>query len=204
MNDKLENLVRQIFNLFMKNGIKSMTMDDVARELGVSKKTIYKYFKDKADLVNQVMMLHINEDKKLCEALSKQSGNAIDEMFAIGKNVTNNIKEIHPSSYFDLQKYYPEAWNLFLTHKREFIYSCIVANMEKGIKEGLYRENLTIPIIAKVYIARIDLCMDSSIFPPDQFTFKDVLVEMMRYHIRGIATEKGVQYLSENIKDYKI
>ena len=204
MDGKSENLIQQIFYLFMRNGIKSMTMDDIARELSISKKTIYKYFVDKSDLVNQVMQFHLDNDKKLVAEFSENTLNAIDEMFEIAKNTTKNIKEIHPSSYFDLQKYYPQAWEKFVRHNNEFVYSCIISNMEKGIKEGFYRENLNIPIIAKVYIARIDLCIDSSVFPPDKFTFKEVLVEMMRYHIRGIATEKGINYLSEKIKDFTI
>jgi AcrR family transcriptional regulator len=204
MDQKLETLITQVFMLFMRNGVKSMTMDDISRELSISKKTLYKHFVDKSDLVNQVMQFHIDSDKKLNEVFSRNSLNAIDEMFEIAKNTTNNIKEIHPSTYYDLQKYYPQAWNNFLAYKTEYVYSCIVSNMEKGIIEGLYRNSINIPIIAKIYVSRIDLCIDSSVFPPDKFTFKEVLVEMMRYHIRGIATDKGINYMSEKIKDFTI
>ena len=116
MDGKSENLIQQIFNLFMRNGIKSMTMDDIARELSISKKTIYKYFDDKSDLVNQVMQFHLDNDKRLVAEFSKNDFNAIDQMFEIAKNTTRNIKEIHPSSYFDLQKYYPLAWENFVRH----------------------------------------------------------------------------------------
>ncbi len=204
MDRKLETLIQQIFMLFMRNGIKSMTMDDISRELSISKKTIYKHFVDKSDLVNQVMQFHIDSDKKLTEVFLKNSLNAIDEMFEIAKNSTNNIKEIHPSTYYDLQKYYPQAWNNFMEYKTDYVYSCIVSNMEKGINEGLYRDSINIPVIAKIYVSRIDLCIDSSVFPPDKYTFKEVLVEMMRYHIRGIATDKGINYMSEKIKDFTI
>jgi len=204
MKEKADLLFPSIFGLFMRNGIKSMTMDDICKELGISKKTLYKHVRDKSDLVNRVMLWFVENEEKLIEELATQQLNAIEELFAIFKNVTNKIKEIHPSSYYDLQKYYPEAWNTFLKYKNVFVYNSTIDNMVKGIREGLYRENVDIEIVTKIYISRIDLCIDSKVFPPDKFKFKEVVLEMMRYHIRGIATKKGWRYLSEKINDFTI
>lgn len=199
MEEKI--LLEQIFNLFMQNGIKSMTMDDIAKELSVSKKTLYKYFKDKADLVSRAMQFHIEDDIKMMEGLAHVDGNAIDQMFAISKHVTEHIKEIHPSNLYDLQKYYPDAWSLFTQHKFTNIYKCLVNNMERGIKEGIYRENLNVEVIARIYIGRMDMCLDNNLFPVNQFKFRDIIVEMIRYHIRGIANEKGIKYLDKKFRN---
>ncbi len=185
----------------MRNGIKSMTMDDIARSMGMSKKTLYKSFKDKSDLVHQVLENHLEEDKKALNDICSSGLNAIDEMFEITKHVGEQIKDIHPSIHFDLEKYYPEAWQVFNDYKFNYIYSSVKANLEKGIKENLYRENLNASIVAKIHISRIDIMFDSQVFPVSEYKFSDVATEMMRYHIRGIASEKGIKYMIEKLKN---
>ncbi|HET6242939.1 MAG TPA: TetR/AcrR family transcriptional regulator [Bacteroidia bacterium] len=193
-------LLESIYKLLMRNGIKSMTMDDIARNLGLSKKTLYKSFKDKADLVYKVLENYLEEDKKALNSICLLKYNAIDEMYAITKHVGEQIKDIHPSIHFDLEKYYPQAWQIFINYKLNFIFSCVKANLEKGIEEQLYRENLNAAIIAKIHISRIEAIFDSNIFPVSEFRFTDVHNQVMRYHIRGIASEKGLKYM---IKKYK-
>ncbi|MDQ3191380.1 MAG: TetR/AcrR family transcriptional regulator [Bacteroidota bacterium] len=185
----------------MRNGIKSMTMDDIARSMGMSKKTLYKSFKDKGDLVYQVLENHLEEDKTALDKICSSGLNAIDEMFEITKHVGEQIKDIHPSIHFDLEKYYPEAWQVFNDYKFNYIYSSVKANLEKGIKENLYRENLNASIVAKIHISRIDIMFDPKVFPVSEYKFGDVVTEMMRYHIRGIASEKGIKYM---IKKFNI
>lgn len=188
----------------MRCGVKSVTMDDVSRELKISKKTLYKYFKDKPDLVNQVLIQHCKEEVVSTSIISENFDNAIDELIEITKYVGVQLQQIHPSIHYDLEKYYPEAWKVFTEHKEKYIYECVSKNLKRGIDQGLYRSNLNIPIISKIYISRIDIVFDSTVFPVDQFKFTDVHTEMMRYHIRGIASEKGIRYLLEKIKNENI
>jgi TetR/AcrR family transcriptional regulator, cholesterol catabolism regulator len=200
VEEKMATYLVEIFNLFMQNGIRSMTMDDVAKNLNVSKKTLYRHFKDKNDLVQKVMGFHIESDIALVESIAGSFDNAIEEMFKITEHITTQIKEIHPSNLFDLQKYYPEAWGLFVRHKSTFIYTTITNNMKRGIEELLYIPNLNIEIIGRIYIGRIDMCLDATLFPHKDFPFKTVVYEMLLYHLRAVSSPNGMNYLLKKLK----
>lgn len=175
-------------------------MDDVARELRISKKTLYQYVKDKNDLVCQTLTFHCKSEVTVSGEIISRNANAIDELIEISKYVSQQLKQVHPSIHYDLEKYYPDAWRIFTAHKMEHIYSCVAQNLEKGLKQGLYRTNINIPIIARIYISRIDAVFDSLIFPQNKFKMTDVYSELLRYHIRGIASEKGIKYLAQRMK----
>lgn len=200
IDERGERLIAEAAKVFWTYGIKSMTMDDMATRLGISKKTLYQYVKDKNDLVEKVL-LHISADFKceVDEAIG-QWGNAIDELFGITTRVAGQLKGIHPAIHFDLEKYHPEAFRNMVLTKRKEIYEITSANMERGIKEGLYREDLNIPMIATIYIARFDMVFDGELFPPDRFNFDELHWEIFRYHVRGIASTKGLKYLEKKVK----
>jgi TetR/AcrR family transcriptional regulator, cholesterol catabolism regulator len=200
MPEKNTLLLQSINKLFMRNGIKSMTMDDISRGLGMSKKTLYKFFKDKNSLVTECMQYHLDEDKSQMCHITQLNLNAIEELFEIMKCVGEKVQEFHPSLHFDLEKYHPEAWKIFNDYKFNFLCQSVEQNLEKGIKEGLYRENLNTRIIARIHISKIDVVFDPQIFPVSEFQFVEVLMELIRYHLRGIASEKGLKLLSEKFK----
>lgn len=192
-------LVVEAAKVFWTYGIKSMTMDDMSARLGISKKTLYQHVKDKNDLVDKVL-LHIAEEFKcdIDEELGKGL-NAIDELYAITTRVAGQLEGIHPSIHFDLEKYHPEAFRHMVENKRKEIFSSMTDNMERGIAEGLYREDLNIPMIATIYIARFDMVFDGELFPPEQFNMDELHWEIFRYHIRGIASAKGLKYLQKKV-----
>ena len=198
MDEKFLEILEKVGNVFMRYGIKSVTMDDMARELKISKKTLYKYVSDKNDLVCKVMGAHCEMDKIQFNEAIHSVDNAIDEIFAITKYVGDQVKQMHPSIHYDLEKYYPEAWEIFEDHKNNFIYECVLHNINTGIEQKLYRENLNGSIIAKIYSKKIDMIFNNEIFPSNKFKFSDVHIEMVRYHLRGIVNEKGLKYLSES------
>ena len=198
---KLKEIIHQVSLLFLEFGIKSMTMDDIAKSLRISKKTLYKYVNDKNDLVYKVMDELIQLKQQQLETLCKEKPHPIDELIIMIEFSGQEVSMIHPSVQYDLKKYYKESWNLFEIHKQDFIYSCMLNNLEKGIKLGVYRKNMDPSIIARIYSSKADLVFDSDLFPPDQYEFKNILNEMMRHHIRGIATEKGIKYLKEQLKN---
>lgn len=195
-----KELIEKASQVFMRLGIKSITMDDMARQLGVSKKTIYKYVKDKNDLVNKALAVHGEHEMCSIESICSKGLNAIDEIFEISQFVTEMLSTVHPSVHFDLEKYYPEAWNMAVQERQKQVFKCITENLEKGVKEGLYREDLKPEIIGRIYIAKLDVLFDGELFPPQQFNFAEVYLEYFRYHIRGIASQKGLQYLIEKVK----
>lgn len=184
----------------MQYGIKSLTMDDIARHLGMSKKTLYQSFSDKADLVLKGIQAHMNEEVCAISDIQEKSENAIEEMFLIAQHVSVHLQSMHPSILFDLEKYYPAAFGKFNEYKTEIVMSCIAKNIEEGIEQGFYRDNINIPIVAGLYVGRMDIIFDQQLFPATQYNAKEVYFEAIRYHIRGIASEKGIAYLKDKFK----
>ena len=200
MDEKAQNILDQVRVLFMQYGIKSLTMDDIARHLGMSKKTLYQSFSDKADLVSKGIEAHMNEEVAAICSIQEKSQNAIEEMFLISQHVSQHLQSMHPSILFDLEKYYPSAFKKFNEYKTDVIMSCIAKNIEDGINQGFYRKNINIPIVAGLYVGRMDILFDQQLFPASQYNAKDVYFEAIRYHIRGIASEKGIEYLKDKFK----
>ncbi|MBK8498659.1 MAG: TetR/AcrR family transcriptional regulator [Flavobacteriales bacterium] len=204
-DERLHRILDESARIFWKLGIKSVTMDDVATRLGISKKTLYQHVTDKNDLVDRVLK-HLSFcykcDIDAVRARDKQ--NAIDELYAITTTVAGQLQGIHPSIHFDLEKYHPEAFRNMLANKRREIFECNTQNMARGIKEGLYREDLNIPMIATIYIARFDMVFDGALFPPDRFSMADLHWEIFRYHVRGIASKKGLDYLEKKMTKERV
>lgn len=184
-------------DVFMRYGIKSVTMDDLARQLGISKKTIYKYFEDKDELVRTMMESKLSEDRATCESCSQDSDNAIDELFNISRFVVEHISNINPTVFYDLQKYHPDAWKLMQDHKWDFILSNFRENIQRGIAEKIYRDNINVEIIARQYVASIDTILGGDIYPWPEFKVEQVFLELLRFNIRGLANDEGIKYLKQ-------
>jgi len=193
----LPSILSKAQELFFQFGIKSITMDDLSKGMGISKKTIYKFVANKADLVNKTMSIHLENEKERITHISKESENAIDEMFQIGKHVVQHLRFLNPSVINDLRKYYPETWQNVMDYKNSFLYSIILNNINKGIKQGFYRKGINPEIISKIYSARSEVVIDQAIFPYSSYTFIEVYTEYLSYHIRGIATQEGLKYLEK-------
>ncbi|MGB1041068.1 MAG: TetR/AcrR family transcriptional regulator [Flavobacteriales bacterium] len=179
----------------MKYGIRSVTMDDISKNLGISKKSLYKYFKDKDEIVSTLMQMDIDAELEMLDSLVQCSENAIEETYAFSKVLTEKLKAVNPSMIYDLEKYHPQAWKLFVTHKRVDIFDCIKSNLDRGIKEGFYQEQLNPEIVARIYSEKIDMLFNQELFPATKFKIENVYNEMIRYHLRGIVNDKGREYL---------
>ncbi|MBS1569498.1 MAG: TetR/AcrR family transcriptional regulator [Bacteroidetes bacterium] len=199
MDERGMRLLDEAAKVFWTYGIKSVTMDDMSARLGISKKTLYQHVKDKNDLVEKVLQCIMDRQQCAIDAVLGKGHNAIDELFDISNQLAVQLKGIHPSIHFDLEKYHPEAFRKLMNEKRTEIYSCQVANLERGIREGVYRDNFNIAMIATIYIARFDMVFDGGLFPPERFDFNEVIWELFRYHVRGIASPKGVKYLEKKV-----
>ncbi len=197
MEEKEKQLLIATSEIFLVNGIKSMTMDDIARELKMSKKTLYKYVKDKNDLVSKAMELTMREKECEFDDICSTTENSIEELWKITLKASEQLKVIHPSVMYDMQRFYPEAWGHFENHKNTHIYKCVKDNLINGQKSGVYRSDINPEIITKLYIARFDVMFDYKIFPPSKFTLFDIHQEMMNYHFFGILSEEGIKQYKE-------
>lgn len=185
----------------MKYGIKSVTMDDVSRELGISKKTLYQYVSDKNELVKKVLELEINDRAKDFSKMECPELNAIEEIFEVHKMVRDMLKNYNPSTEYDLRKYYPELHAQLIKVRRERIYNNTLANLAKGKAEGLYRKELNDELIAKLQLSRVEAAFDDKIFTQEELVSPKLFLEMFIYHIRGIANQKGLEVLDQKLKE---
>lgn len=191
MNSRKLQIIQQVKGLYQRYGIKSVTMDDVAGHLGISKKTLYENFRDKQDLVEHVLIV---EHERTCDfksAILSRSLNAIEEMFELYKLFNNILKEYNPSMVYDIRKYYPALFARVREIRRQSLLESVMANLEKGKQEGLYRRELNVEIIAKLHIFRIESHMDNDLFTQEELTSFTMFHEIFVYHIQGILSEKG-------------
>jgi DNA-binding XRE family transcriptional regulator len=201
MNEELKNILLKVRELYTKYGIKSITMDDVATELGISKKTLYQYITDKDDLVGKFIDNEIElRQEEICKCF-KTHFNAIEELFEISVFMNKLMKNQNPATEHDLKKYYPHHFNKMVGTRRERIFNYILLNLKKGKEEGLYRTDLNEEIIAKLYLSRIESIHINDLFTVEEFTSAKLFMELLMYHVRGIATEKGISVLEKKIKE---
>jgi len=197
----MEELLKKITKLYFQYGIKSVTMDDLAQKIGISKKTLYVHFKDKDDLVDKVIMYHIQNHRCDMEFLEIKSKNAIDRLFTVSEFLIDHIRKINPSVNYDLMKYYPKTWQKYINYQNDSIYKSIKDNIDKGIEEGLYRNDFNVEIIAKLYVWRLDFSLEVEWAVQKAYSLDDIIDNLFVYHIRGIASKKGLVYLEKKIKE---
>lgn len=180
-------------------------MDDIARHLSISKKTIYQYYKDKNEIVILSLKLHMDMNKQEYDAVCTDSDNAIEELARVSKCMRQDFKDMNPSLLYDMQKYHPKAWVLWMDFKNTYIKNQVLENLEKGIKEGYYRKEINPEALAKLRVEQVQLAFDESIFPKDQFNFKELQLMFFDHFVHGIVTEKGKElydkYSNQTLKE---
>ena len=183
----------------MTYGVRSVSMDDISHQLGMSKKTLYQYYKDQTDLVEKVTADYIHERQDEYDEATKDASNAIEELHLISICVRKHFKELNPALVFDLKKFYPSAWNVFIDYERKTVYESVKANLERGKVEGYFRKEIDVEILALLRVEQIHMSFDPSVFPKDKFDFTQVQMEMFDHYVYGLLTPKGL----ELFKKYK-
>ncbi|SDM15670.1 transcriptional regulator, TetR family [Kriegella aquimaris] len=185
--------------MFLNLGFKSVTMDDLANEMGISKKTIYTHFTNKTELVKEcTSQLFINITTGINSICSMEK-NPIEELYEIKRLVTLYLKDEKSSPQYQLQKYYPAIYASLKSKQFETMKECVVENIKRGINLGFYRENLNIDFIARIYFSGVTSIKDSTLFPPENFPKEQLIDEYLEYHLRGIVTPKGRNKLNNLI-----
>jgi len=182
--------------MFFKYGIKSISMDDLSKEMRISKKTLYTFVSNKEELVFLVIKNHLSQEKKKVEETIKNASNSIEEFIMILMFNYERIHEMNPSTLFDIQKYYPQSWDQFSEHKEKYIQSYILQNLKKGIDEGFYRIELNPEIIALIYVNTIDVIIRLCSEKIDKNNIAVMLKEYVNYHLHGIVSLKGKEHLN--------
>ena len=196
-SEQQEKWLKRVEDLFMRLGIKSITMDDVARELGISKKTLYTFVENKDDLVKKMLQRHIESEKTHCQVVFNAASNAIEEMFAVIENNTQQMSQMKANVIHDLQKYHRDAWEMMSEYQKGFLYRVVKSNLERGVSEGLYREDFDIDIVTRIHIASSFQLFDETIFPQNAFRRDVVFKEYLHHYLHGILSEKGRKFIQK-------
>jgi len=200
MEEKFTIILEKAVTIFHTYGIRGVSMDDVCRELSISKKTLYQFVANKEELISRIVEMEIKRHIDHVKEFSKQNLNSIDALFEISKIISINIRKINPSFNYDLNKYYPEIFKMQLDHKREMIFKTLKGNIIQGIKDGFYREDLDIDLIVKLYIQKLELIRDPDNWTNDKDSCSRIFKVMFENHIRGISNKKGIKYLEQKMK----
>ncbi len=200
---EFNELLKQVGNLYKKYGIKSVTMDDVAQELGISKKTLYQHVNDKTTLVGKVVLEIINNEKSNFERLILPENNAIEELIFVNKKLQHIMKNTNASFEYDLKKYYPELYKQVRTRKIDNMYTSVKRNLDKGVKEGLYRSDLNTEYISRYYVSRIENTINFEYFNNNNISVSEFFYEIFIYHIRGVSNSKGIAFLESHTDKIK-
>ncbi|MBA3970639.1 MAG: TetR/AcrR family transcriptional regulator [Bacteroidetes bacterium] len=197
MMETKDRIVKGAEELFFKYGIKSITMDDIAKHLAVSKKTIYQYFADKNELVEILMTMRLKEDECEFQQIHQDSENMVVEFFNMMKHMGVMFAKINPIIFYDLQKYHPTAWKLFKEFKQDCMARMVESTIDRGIKEGLVRSDLNAKILSRLRIEQVEMGFDMEIFPPDKFKMLDVQIALIDHFLYGICTLKGHKLINK-------
>ncbi len=191
-NETKDRILVGAQQLFMRRGIKSVSMDDIGAVLGISKKTLYKWFETKDHLVQAVVGGHLLHSQADCLRMETESENAVHEIVLMMKWTKQEHADVHPGIFMEMKKYHPAAYDQWHRHKFEYILAAIERNLHRGIKEGVYRPEIDVPVMARLHLGSIDLALDPELFPSRQFSLGRVMQVTDEGFLRSVATAAGL------------
>jgi AcrR family transcriptional regulator len=200
----IDRIKLKAHNLVMQYGIRSVSMDDIAAALGMSKKTIYQYFADKDALVEAVITDKIKYNQECCLKDRSAANDAIHEVFLAIEMMQEMFQNMNPSVIHDMEKFHPKSFTIFTQHKYNFLYKILKENIERGIREEFYREDINIDIIVKARLEAMMLAFNQQVFPKNKYSLVHVETQITEHFLFGLATQKGhkliLKYQQERLK----
>ncbi|CAH1001662.1 hypothetical protein LEM8419_02567 [Neolewinella maritima] len=195
-----QQLIEKAGELFMRIGIRSVSMDDIARELGISKKTLYQLVENKEELVHLVLENDTCRDIAVMERHFQESSDAIDEFLRNSRYFIREMRKVSPTAMHDLRKYYPEIFHSQVkAHQTEF-HRRVAANLERGMEEGLYRDDIDAEVIANLYVGMTMMVIDRGVFPAQERPLSEILRQHSTYHFNGVVNQFGRDRLDHYLK----
>jgi AcrR family transcriptional regulator len=196
--DVRERILQAAARLFMELGVRSVSMDEVAKVLSISKKTIYKHYQDKNQLVFDTISKHISEMETNTSLIMSKEDNPVLQIAKIADFVLEMNKNVHPSVLFDLQKFYPDSYSHLIEHRNRYALQSVNQNLKKGIEQGLFRNDMNRQRVARIYMCLIFSMFQNTLFEgEDHRDFRDEYIETIKYHLHAVTTEKGKSIFNE-------
>lgn len=198
MRDKI---IQKATDLFLTHGFKSVTMDDIANALAISKKTIYVHFENKTRLVEDTTFTVFEEVCERIDAISENSDNPIAELYDIKVFAMKYLKNEKSSPQYQLKKYYPQLYHRVQLKQFEKMHFSVLKSIQRGIASGLFRANLDVQFISRIYFSGMLGIRDENIFPHEQFPMEQLTENYLEYHLRAITTQEGLNILKKFINN---
>ena len=198
LNQKMEPKERiqaKAEELFMWYGIRSVSMDDIAAQLAISKKTLYQFFADKDELVDAVVGNELKKRQEDCAECRTLSKDAVEEIFITMEQIADQFRNMNPMVLYDLEKFHPAAFQKFLKHKNEFLLDVIRKNLERGIQEELFRPEINVDVLSKFRLESMMIAFNMAVFPPRKYNLVDVTQEIIEHYLYGLAKLKGYKLI---------
>ncbi|MEJ6982328.1 TetR/AcrR family transcriptional regulator [Pedobacter sp. P351] len=195
--DVRERILADADELICTFGVKRITMDDIARRLGISKKTIYHHFKDKNELIYILFQNMLEKHMAVMDAQTANAGNAVEEVFLVVTHLQGMLSKMNPMVFYDLQRYHPEVWTLFKNFRYAYMKECLLKNLKWGVEEGFFRKELNHEIIALFRLEQVDMVFNQIVFPPGKFMLLEVMTEITEHYLYGLCTLKGHKLINK-------
>jgi AcrR family transcriptional regulator len=192
-----QQILKGAEELFFRYGLKSITMDDIAKYLGMSKRTIYENYPTKDSIVSALLMAHREKTMNDIESNRKTSKNAIEEIIMTMHQMKDMSDMMNPRLLFELKKFHPKVWQEFQDFKHKVIMQCVADNMKHGIKQGIYRKNIDVPALSRLRVEQIEMAWNPEIFPPAQHDITKTQLVFLDHFLHGIANIKGHQLIEK-------
>jgi AcrR family transcriptional regulator len=200
--DTKQRIQKTAHDLVMQYSIRSVSMDDIAATLGMSKKTIYQYFKDKDELVESVVEDVIHTNQCICNSDREKADNAVHEIFLVMEMMVEMFKTMNPSILFDMQKYHPVAYQRFQKHRNDYLYNVCRQNLERGIREELFRPEINVDTMARYRVETMLTAFNPEFQRSVKQSLLDIEKEIIIHYLFGLVTMKGykmvLKYMEQN------
>jgi len=199
--DIQERIIIESFEMFVKYGIRSVTMDDIAKTMGISKKTIYENFRDKNDLLEKGIMLHKQMQERNIEYVNATSKNVLEAIYRIMFDTISNLQKVNPAFYVDLKKYHSKLCSKFVPQHEKEQEQRVVELIKKGKEDGIFRISVNERIAAALINYQLKALSEHDAFPLEEFSIIELFQTMIENFTRGMATTKGIKIIEQIIED---
>jgi len=192
-----ERILSKAADLFMRYGIRSITMDEIATQLGISKKTIYQYFTDKDEVVASVIDQELQRNEMECAEEKDRSADAVQQIFIAVESLDEMLKYMNPLVMYDLEKFHPRSYKKIREYKYQFLYKIIHENLQWGLRDNLYRKDLNLDIATKLRIETSFLVFNIDLFPHTRYNISEVSFELAMQFLHAIVNENGKKLIEK-------
>jgi len=200
MDQRFKSYLHDICELSIRRGISNLSIEEISRELEIPVQDLHKHVNNETELVEMILTQERKNLQEIFEKYPYKGENAIDLLLSVGKEISDQFRDVTLTINMELHRHFPDIYRHHLELRTQYIFEKIKNNLEHGIHQGVYRNDLSTELLARLYISRLIDLHDPIIFSPGEFSFNIVFDVMIDNFIRGIATDEGIAYYESRVK----